>query len=243
MDLRKLIREEVARSIPYEHKLEALRDSSFKSSFHLGSKAISAKEMGLSDKKLRIDPVVNAPSPEYYERIGMSHRTEREKDYDRFMENRRYGADGKFVPSTVEPAPRMDIVLYGMMLKEFKVNKIFNDVHDNFVMHLASERNSMGVSAYSKPNSSRNESKMAKVLNDINELFGTNYYVGISYLKENEEVFVVKAGGKDLTYGQFIDVDKLLADQKRRADQEAQGEPWRELTAPLDKVKVRSITG
>jgi len=144
MDIRRLIVEEVQkaltcdhdpqalrRDIPFEHDIQILKNTQFTSPYHLGSKAISAKEMGLNGKTLNTVPVKNVP----FER-GRD-MTEREKDYNRFFLNRKFGCDGEFQKSKTVESIRMDGVMYGTVMRHFNVKAMYEDVNGNCVIKVS----------------------------------------------------------------------------------------------------------
>lgn len=231
MNIRQLIKEEIARNIPYEPQVMLRRDTEHVSSFHAGSKPITAKELGVTQREFKMAPY-RAPEKRF-ERP----RTEREKEFEAFMEEE---VGGRLVRTVVQEAPRLDILMCGAILQEIKVNRIFSDINGNFVIHAASiEGSQMGISAYSRPHANSNEKKVSTALEKLNETFGTAYFVDVSYSKNSEDVFVIKCGrentsdGKPLTYGQFMDFSKIIAEQQ--AALKAMGafddkEPWRCIT-------------
>ena len=287
MNIRKLIREEVEksltcdhdpnalrRSIPFEYDIQLLQDTQHSSSFHLGGKPINAKEMGLESRVPEIKRYASSPKEKERE------TTEREKDYNAFMKNNKFGAGGAFVRSEVYDAPRMDAILYGSMMQNFNVNAMFEDANGDHVVRislkgknadadrakheeyipggLASRKslkdisvhhdvpmdallsqlkkgvkvemehttdeliaieiakdhlmedpiyydkletiekpkfeNSMGVSAYSKPNATILERQVAKELDNINKVFGTNYFVETTFPEQSEDTFIIRSG-------------------------------------------------
>lgn len=344
-DLRKLISEEIAKSIPFEHDIQIYKNTDWQSNFFLGKKAYKGSDFDFPNRKPELKPVKNIPSQDYYERIKESNKTPREREYvqdlssilkkaahSKIKGQNRMEVE-KWMPSTVISAPRLDTIMCGAILLEFNVNKIFRDVHDNYVFHISLEpkvdeksktyvpggaesrsmlenialeseidvedlkkqlkkgmqlelrhtkdelvalevamsrimkdptyynnmvvhwENNMGVSAYTRPNAKDSELKMMSVLEKLNEVFGTMYYIDISYPTKEEDVFVVKSGkideGKDkpLSYGQFMDFDKIRAEQEAilRTFEAVNGlrsimsdnTPWREITEPLDVKPIR----
>lgn len=144
MNIRKLIREEVEkvmtcehdpqalrRNIPFEHSIQTLRDTQHESSFHLGSKAITAKDMDLYGKSLDITPVNRVQIEKKRE------MTEREKDYNRFFLNYKLGAGGPFVRSAVEEVVRFDGVMYANVMRHFNVKAMFEDTNGNCVIKIS----------------------------------------------------------------------------------------------------------
>lgn len=258
MNLRKLIREEVARSIPFEHKLTILRDTQHRSRYHLGGRSISAREMGLEDRPLNLRPVSDLTSRAQDEGISKRQKTEREKDYDRFMEDKRFGAGGPLQRALVEPAPRLDILMCGSVMKEVKVNKIFKDLNDNFVIHVdtAGDPANPLLKPWDIGKATPTQSRMLEALKKVNETFGTMYFIDVSYLREAEEVFVVKSGKRELaskkpvTYGQYLDFREIVEQQQRilRAMEAVHGlghltsdnTPWRSITEPLNVKPARA---
>lgn len=345
-ELRRLICEEIAKSIPFEHDIQLYKNTDWKSNFFLGKKPYTGKDFDYPNRKPELKPVDNTPSPEYYERIERGNRTENEKrsvkDLSRILksatESSVKGAvrteEEEFIPSRVWSAPRLDIIMCGAVLLEFNVNKIFRDVHDNYVFHISLENklderaneyvpggagsremlqgiadkneieieelkkqlkkgmqlemrhtkdelvalevamsrimkepmyyrnmavhgeNNMGISAYTRPNAKESELKMMSILENLNKVFGTMYYIDISYPKQSEDIFVIKSGkidensDKPLSYGQFLDFDKVRAEQEAilRVHEAMHGlssimndnTPWREITEPLNEKPVRA---
>lgn len=343
MDIRKLIKEEVERtmtrehdpnamrrSIPFEHDVQMLRDTQHRSAFHLGGKAINAKEMALHEKPLGIVPVKNVPFEKKRE------TTEREKDYNRFFLDRKFGAGGEFTRSVVSEAPRADGVMYGSVMHHFNVNALFEDLNGNCVVkvslkdkHIDGDKikhekyvpggsssrkalkdiselhgvpmdvmmdrlkkgivaemqnttdelraigvvkenltrdpahydgtvpksrkfeNSMGISAYTPPNASLLERRMQKVLDEVNNVFGTNYFVKTMYPEQFEQVYVI-GSGKSNPDGSMVEQGKLVnfteEENKRHIITRGinaingvdDGTPWRSMTEPLDVQPYRS---
>lgn len=347
-ELRKLIREEVAKSIPFEHDMQVLKNTNWNSQLYAGHKPFTGKDYDFPNKKPEIKPVNSVPSSEQYERIKRSNRTEREKDFQRDLSDSLKSAthsrikgearmeEEAFIPSQTQAAPRLDVIMCGAVLLEFNVNKIFKDLNDSYVFHISlhdktsvaqeeyipgglaskmtlqdiadkhgvelrvlklqlkkgvkvemehtddelvaleiamdhivedpkyydklarveKNENNMGVSAYSKPNANKRELKMLAIMEKLNKVFGTMYYIDVSYPRENEDIFVIKSGkmdeskNKPLSYGQFLDFDKVREQQEAmlRTYEAANGlrsitadnSPWREVTEPLNVEPVRS---
>lgn len=344
MDIRKLIKEEVERtmtcdhdpnamrrSIPFEHDVQMLRDTQHRSAFHLGGKVINAKEMALHEKPLGVIPVKNVPFEKKRE------TTEREKDFNRFFLDRKFGADGEFVKSVVMEAPRMDALMHGVVMHNFNVKAMFEDMNGDVVFKvslkdknvdddrrkheeyipggLASRKtlkdiaihhdvpletlfkqlkkgvkvemehttdeliaieiakdhlmedpvyydkleviekpqfeNSMGVSAYSMPNASLFEKRMERILEEVNKVFGTYYFVKTMYPERFEQVYVITSG-KLRPDGSRVGDTKMMnfteEENKRHIITRGinaingvdDGTPWRSMTEPLDVQPYRS---
>jgi len=114
--------------------------------------------------------------------------------------------------------------------------------------------NSMGVTAYEKYWASPNALRMQHVLEDVNRLFGTAYYVDNSYPKQFEEVFVIKsakvtADGKPVVSKRLVNFQEEQDKNARMASAiagmngtnlSADDGPWREMTEPLPHDPYRS---
>ena len=251
MNLRGLIREAVRSTIPFEHQVEIKRDTAHEGRFFAGGKPFNAKEMGLADKRPVIRPVENKPFPK------VRVRTEREKDFDKFMQHPKNGVGGSFEPSATLPAPRLDVLMCGSILKEVKVNRIFEDLNGNHVVHadVSSEKDPSGISAWTEKNGTRTQAKVMEALDKVNKTFGTAYFIDVSYPKEREEIFVIKSGridknsGKPVTYGQFLDFDEIIREHnmilhgmeavRGLKSITADNTPWREITEPLKTEPYR----
>lgn len=303
------------------------------SAFHFGNKGISAKEMGLYGRVPEFLPVDNTP------KTPQRPTTERQKDYDRFMEDGKFGAGGAFERSKVYDAPRADEAVFGAVLGNFNANAVFEDLNGNLVARISLEsrqetvdktkremyipggsegkrtiidiaqehdmpeadvrlqlkkgvkmemrhtldelkaidivkrnlfanplhyndvvmeefpENSMGISAYEKYAASSHAIRMQRVLEDVNRLFGTAYYVDNSYPKRFEEVFVIKSAKVDAD-GIPVGNTKLVDFQEEQEKQGKMmsavagmygmrspaddGSPWREMTEPLPHDPYRS---
>jgi hypothetical protein len=344
--LRKLICEEIAKSIPFEYDIQLYKNTNWKSNLFLGHKAYKGTDYEFPDRRPEIKQVNNVPSEEYYKRIKESNKTPAEKEFSKDLSSllkqdvhsKVKGAQRneieEWIPSQVVSAPRLDTIMCGAVLLEFNVNKIFRDLNDNFVFHISTEpklddrsqnylpggketrslldrlandnqlsvdelklqlkkgmqlemrhtkdelvalevaisrlmndptyyrnmalqgENSTGVSIYARPNAKKGEVKMMELLERLNKVFGTMYYIDTSYPKQDEDIFVIKSGkidantGKPLSVGQFLDFDKIKAEQEAilRTFEAANGlksitadnTPWREITEPLDVKPVRS---
>lgn len=355
MNLRKLIAEEVRkgltcdhdpnalrRDIPYDKEAKMMVDNDIRntpipkgSAFHFGNKGITAKEMGLYGRVPEFLPVDNTPA------ARQRPTTERQKDYDRFMEDKKFGAEGPLERSKVYDAPRADGAVCSKVLESFNVNAIFEDLNGNLVAKISLEskqsiidkakheeyipgglasrksmkdiaakhgipierlmkqlkkgikvemehtteemiaveiakdhlmedpayydkletieepklENRMGVTAYEKYWASPNALRMQRVLEDVNKLFGTAYFVETAYPKQFEEVFVIKSGkvtaeGKPVGNTKLVDFQKAQEDQGRVTSAVAamngmrspldDGTPWREMTEPLPHDPYRS---
>lgn len=256
MNIRQLIREEVARSIPFEHKVMVRRDTAHESSFHLGSKAITAKEMGLEDKHLQLRPVDNVPSPEHYARIKANERTERQKDFDRFME-KSVGGPLKRALVEKEPEVKLGSIMCGAVMTEVKVNRIFKDLNDNHVFHVdkALDPENFWIKPWTESKATPTQLKVMEALEKVNKEFGTLYFIEVCYPKNGEEIFVVKYGDRDavskepVTYGQFLNFSDIIEEQQRvlRAMEAMNGldhmtsdnTPWRLMTEPITPQQAR----
>lgn len=149
--LRKLICEEIAKSVPFEHDIQLCKNTDWKSNFFLGNKPYTGKDFEYPNGKPEIKPVDNVPSEDYHKRIKDSNRTPSEKMFNSelssILKRAAYshvkGAKNEevesWMPSKVVPAPRLDIIMCGAVILEFTVNKVFRDVHDNFVFHISTE--------------------------------------------------------------------------------------------------------
>lgn len=112
----------------------------------------------------------------------------------------------------------------------------------------------MGVTAYEKYWASPNALRMQHVLEDVNRLFGTAYYVDNSYPKQFEEVFVIKsakvtADGKPVVSKRLVNFQEEQDKNARMASAiagmngtnlSADDGPWREMTEPLPHDPYRS---
>lgn len=144
MNIRKLIKEEVAKaltcdhdpqamrkSIPFEYDIQMLRDTQHKSSFHIGNKPMNARDMGLDEKRLYVNSV------DMHVKKRGDDMTERGRDYNKFMEDSKFGAGGPLVRSEMSPAPRADGILYGSIHHHFNVKAMFEDANGNFVFKIS----------------------------------------------------------------------------------------------------------
>ncbi len=251
MNLRSLIREEVARNIPFEHNVMIRRDTQHKSRFHLGGSAMNAKEMGIENKTPVIRPVVNEP------RVPQRQRTERQKDYERFMEDKRFGAGGALERAKVEPAPRFDVLMCAWVLKNVNPKKIFEDLNGNFVVHTdkSGDPDNFWIKPWSEARMTPTQEKMNEALKQVNDTFGTAYFIDITYPKNGEEIFVIKSGEREeaskkpVTYGQYLNFSEVIEKNERllRAMEAMNGldhmmsdkTPWRLMTEPIKPQQAR----
>ena len=332
MNIKKIIKEEVAKNLPFDHKIELLKDTNFKSQYHLGGKPKTAKDLDLYGKTLPVKKVDNIPSESYYERLKEQRKTQRQREYESAMMGE------KLIRSKTVRAPRLDIVMCGAILQEFNVNRLFQDVNDNHVFyidlndklnetskdripgglashktlmdiaklhkveyeglkqqlkkgikvemehtddelvameiakdHLAEDpvyydkletierhknENSMGISAYSRPNANKRERKVFAILEQLNKMFGTAYYVDVFYQRPDEDVFIIKSGSLDevnskvVPYGKYLDFNKIRSEQEAilntwqaamgQSSILADGGAWREITEPAAGGSCRS---
>ena len=172
-----MISEGVAKNLHFRNEIKTVSDGPAR--LMMGGKPFNAKEY------------------EWVQRAQLrSWKTpSKDKEAPKTPKQLRYETHDTINKTKTRPAPRLDLVLFGALVKQEGVIEVKQDANNDFMIVLEScDGNHFKFESYTKEEITPNEAKIAYVIGSLNEAFGTNYYIDVSYPKEGVDVFRLKSG-------------------------------------------------